>query len=273
MVADCKEITVFTLTDTPVKFVGLLALFVFTTVWSLYQLSRRQSGPTLVSNLAHLAMSVVMLLMVSRTLWQPFVAAIPLPLLVGFFGAFTVWFIVLGVRGLGAPRDLTRKHGWHALGHAGMFWAMTWHLTAMLVRMQTMTVDAMGHGHGAGDMAGGPGTMATPGMDGMGHGQMSQSPMATTNMPGSDQAMLVAVIGVPFMAYLLIAAIGNLKNAISPSADILDRVGHELAGHGHYAVGNPRIGALADFAMNFGMFWMSTGLMVPLLPSFGVFAF
>ena len=28
-----------------------------------------------------------------------------------------------------------------------------------------------------------------------------------------------------------------------------------------------------DFAMNFGMFWMSTGLLVPILPFFTVFAF
>ena len=31
--------------------------------------------------------------------------------------------------------------------------------------------------------------------------------------------------------------------------------------------------ALAAFAMNFGMFWMSTGIMVPLLPFFALFAF
>lgn len=256
----------FTLTDTPVKFVGLMVLFIFTTVWSGYQLSRRQTGPTLVSNIAHLAMSVVMLLMVARTLWQPFVSAIPLPLLVGFFGAFTLWFVVLGVRGLSAGQARIHKHGWHALGHAGMFGAMTWHLSAMLVRMQNMS--SMGSGHSAAMHDAGTATAGGA----MAQGQMAHSPTSQT-MAGSDPGFVLAVVGVPFMTYLLIAATGNLKNAISPSPDILDHVGHEIAGHGHYAVGNPRVGALADFAMNFGMFWMSTGLMVALLPFFRVFAF
>lgn len=205
----------FTLTDTPVKFVGLLVLFVFSTIWSLYQLSQRQSGPTLMSNLAHLAMSAVMLLMVSSTLWQPLAAIVGVPVLVGFFGACTLWFVILGVRGLRAGPRRARTHGWHAFGHAGMFGAMTWHLAAML---------------------------------------------------GHDSPLAFAIIGVPFMAYLLLAAIWSLKNAIRPSPDVLDHVGHELAGHGHYAAGSPRIAALADFAMNFGMFWMSTGLLVPLVP-------
>jgi hypothetical protein len=34
-----------------------------------------------------------------------------------------------------------------------------------------------------------------------------------------------------------------------------------------------RLEVLAAFAMNFGMFWMSTGLLVPILPFFAVFAF
>ncbi|WP_425309537.1 hypothetical protein AADG42_12475 [Ammonicoccus fulvus] len=253
----------FTLTDTPVKFVALLLFFTFTTVWSLYQLARRQTGATLVSNLAHLAMSVVMFIMVPGTLWRPFVAVIPLPVLVGFFGVCTAWFVFLGVRGLAAAGP-ARKHGWHALGHAGMFGAMTWHLAGMLVRMQAMMArGGMGHG----------------GMDhgdhgGMGHGGMEHgSGVDSATMVGVDPAIMVAIVGIPLMAYLLIAAIGNLKNAITPSPDIQDHAGHEAAGHGHYVAGNPRLAALADFAMNFGMFWMSTGLMVPLLPFFSYLAF
>lgn len=264
----------FTLTDTPVKFVALLLFFTFTTIWSLYQLARRQTGATLVSNLAHLAMSVVMFIMVPGTLWRPFVAAIPLPALVGFFGVFTAWFVFLGVRGLAAAGP-ARKHGWHALGHAGMFGAMTWHLAGMMVRMRAMMA-----GHGMPSGSGPHGAEMGPG-SGMGHGGMATPGAMTTPGPGSmaaasagtSAAMMVAIIGIPFMAYLLIAAIGNLRNAIRPSPDIQDHAGHEAAGHGHYVAGNPRIAALADFAMNFGMFWMSTGLMVPLLPFFSYLAF
>lgn len=217
----------FNLADTPVKFVGLLVLFAFSTIWSLYQLSHRQSGPTLVSNLAHLAMSAVMLLMVSSTLWQPMTAIVGVPALVGLFGACTLWFVILGVRGLSAGGGRARTHGWHALGHAAMFAAMTWHLAAML-------------GHAAG-----------------GHHHATQT---------GGESVAVAVIGVPFMAYLLLASIWSLKNVISPGPDVLDHVGHERAGHGQYASGSPRLAALADFAMTFGMFWMSTGLLIPLVP-------
>ncbi|MDO5498475.1 MAG: DUF5134 domain-containing protein [Propionibacteriaceae bacterium] len=254
----------FTLTDMPVKFAALLILFAFSTIWSLYQLARRQTGPTLVSNLAHLAMSIVMLLMVPRTLWQPFSAAIPLPALVGFFGIFALWFVGLGVRGIAAGGGL-RRHGWHAVGHGAMFGAMTWHLAAMMVR----------HGPGAH----GGGDPATAG--GHGHGDMaamephlSMADPAPLQAAGAgEQTMLVATIGVPFMTYLLLAAIWNLKNVIAPSAPIQDHLGHEAAGHGHYAAGNPRLAAAADFAMNFGMFWMSTGLMVALLPFFAHLSF
>lgn len=292
----------FTLTDTPVKFVALLLFFTFTTVWSLYQLARRQSGLTLVSNLAHLAMSIVMLVMVPGTLWRPFAAAIPLPALVGFFAVFTGWFVFLGIRGLGAAGP-ARKHGWHALGHAGMFGAMTWHLAGMLVRMQEMMTGggmtggmSGGMGHGSGTPAPGmdhdhgmgpgmdhgsgmgqgmdPGSMVTPDALSTPHAMATPAPgMGSAASSGLSPAVVVAIVGIPLMAYLLVAAIGNLKNAISPSPDIADHAGHEAAGHGHYAAGNPRVAALADFAMNFGMFWMSTGLLVPLLPFFSYLAF
>lgn len=254
----------FTLTDMPVKFVGLLILFAFSTIWSLYQLARRQNAPTLVSNLAHLAMAVVMLLMVPRALWQPFVAAIPLPVLVGFFGLVSVWFGYLGVRGVAAGGPL-RRHGWHAWGHAGMFGAMTWHLGAMLSHRMA------GAGHQ-------PPAGAGSGQSSMGHGSMAQHVTASDPMPlqaamPGDTATLLAIVGIPFMTYLLAAAAWNLKTVVSPSVMIRDQAGHEAAGHGHYAAGSPRLAALADFAMNFGMFWMSTGLMVALLPFFRALSF
>ncbi|WP_432560468.1 DUF5134 domain-containing protein [Granulicoccus sp. GXG6511] len=263
----------FTLTDMPVKFVGLLLLFAFSTIWSLYQLARKQTGPTLVSNLAHLAMSVVMLLMVARTWWQPFVSAIPLPALVGFFGVFVLWFVYLGVRGLAAG-GTARRHGWHALGHAAMFGAMTWHLAAMLSHM------AMGMGHGSSGPAMGEGHTMGDGGHAMGnsghamdHAVATPGPMPMQTAGPGDNAMLIAIIGIPFMTYLLAAALWNLKNVIAPSRIIQDHAGHEAAGHGHYVAGNPRLAALADFAMNFGMFWMSTGLMVALLPFFRYLSF
>ena len=210
----------FALTDTPVKFIGLVVLFLFSTAWSLFQLSNRQTWPTLVSNIAHLAMSFVMLAMVPGALWQPLASIVGVPVLVGSFGVATVWFVGLGVRGLGTQPRWRQPHGWHAVGHAGMFGAMTGHLAAML-------------GHGA-----------------IGAGR-------------------IAVIGLPLMAYLAVSALLHLKNAVLPGPDLLDHACHELADHGHYAAGNPRLGALANFAMVFGMFWMSTGLLVPLLPVLG----
>lgn len=208
----------FTLTETPVAFIGLLVLFGCSTLWTLWQLALPQNGPALVSNLAHLAMSVVMLLMVPQAVWQPFSAVIPLPGLVGFFGVFALWFVLWGVRGLRGD-SLTRKHGWHALGHAGMFGAMTWHLAAML-------------GHG---------------------GQLAEHAHAG-HAGASDVALLFALVGVPFMIYLLAAALGNLRWVIMP-------------GRGS------RLAALADFAMHVGMFWMSADVMVALVPAFGYLAF
>ena len=48
-----------------------------------------------------------------------------------------------------------------------------------------------------------------------------------------------------------------------------------LSCHEERPVGSPRfrMAAASDFAMNFGMFWMSTGLMTPLLPFFALLAF
>ena len=67
----------FTLADTPVKFVALLALFAWCTVWCTYELTRRQDARQRISNAAHLAMAVVMLLMVARPTWAALTALVP----------------------------------------------------------------------------------------------------------------------------------------------------------------------------------------------------
>ena len=72
----------FTLADTPVKFVVLLALFAWCTVWCTYELTRRQDARQRISNAAHLAMAVVMLLMVARPTWAALTALVPTSALV-----------------------------------------------------------------------------------------------------------------------------------------------------------------------------------------------
>ncbi|WP_176451711.1 DUF5134 domain-containing protein [Enemella dayhoffiae] len=255
----------FSLTDTPVKFVGLLVLFAFTTAWSLYQLARRQSGMTLVSNLLHLVMSLVMLCMVPRSLWKPVSSVIPGSAFAVFFGLVTLWFVGLGVRTLGRREPSLRRHAWHAFGHGGMFGAMAWHLSAMAAMAWAMSPRGMSGGEHAGH-GGHAGHAPT--------GHLTQQPgMGGTNGDPAQVMWVAAVIGIPFMTYLLAASVLAIKNAIRPGADIADHAGHRAAGHGHYEVGNPRLGALAEFAMVFGMFWMSTGLMVALLPFFKALSF
>ena len=144
----------FTLADTPVKFVALLALFAWCTVWCTYELTRRQDARQRISNAAHLAMAVVMLLMVARPTWAALTALVPTSALVATFAVGTAWFGWLAVDGF---RAADRRAGLHFCGHAAMFGAMTWHLAAMAVKAQHTTghhgmSDGMGHGatgHGA----------------------------------------------------------------------------------------------------------------------------
>jgi len=144
--------------------------------------------------------------------------------------------------------------------------------------------------------------------------------MAAQRMPGGT-LWVFALIGVPFMAYLLASSLRSLWQtgrtgaalatagcACGPGCtcgpDCSCRVNHagatvpepQLVAAGITTPLRPtataqatsthscrevrpvgttryRLEALSAFAMNFGMFWMSTGLMVPILPFFGLLAF
>ncbi|SDB96815.1 protein of unknown function [Raineyella antarctica] len=250
----------FTYADTPVTFIGLFILFAFSLAWGLYELTRRQDRVQAVSNTLHLVMSVVMLLMVSRATWRPLASTVPAWLLVGFFAAAVLWFVALALTGRGSRA--------HFAGHAAMFGAMTWHLAGMEVKMASMSKA----------MPSGP-------MGGHAHARL---PMAAAAGP-ADPMWWVAVVGAPLMAYLLVAAVLDLvrvvRSAPAPAAaphaaPLLVGAGAPLAEvpgvpqvhatgcHEPRTVASTsfRLAALAAFAMNFGMFWMSTGLMVPVLP-------
>ncbi|MDY6996370.1 MAG: DUF5134 domain-containing protein [Actinomycetota bacterium] len=247
----------FTLDATPVKFVVLLMLFAWCTLWCSYELTRRQDRAQRVSTIAHLAMAVVMLLMVAGPTWTALTAVVPTTVLVGVFGVATAWFVGLAAAGF---RAADRRAGWHFSGHAAMFAAMTWHLAAMAVK-----AGHGGHGHG-----------------GHQHGAVGQ--------PVETAPWLFALVGLPLMAYLLAAAVAAARNLtrrpavadadwpapVGAVAPATLRPAPPVRGcHEDRAVGSLRyrLGALNDFAMNFGMFWMSTGLLVPILPFFAAFAF
>lgn len=273
----------FTVADTPVKFVGLLVLFVFTTAWSAYELARPQTWRQRVSNVLHLVMSLVMLAMVSEVTWRPLAAAVGMPVLLGFFVVGVLWFCYLAVHPGG------RRAVAHFVGHAAMFGAMAWHLAGMTV-MGTHMSSGMGEGMGRASGVGGP-------------------------------LWGVAVAGLPFMAYLLISSVLDLVAALrtpavaphgrrttpgTPSdaprpagkAGVLlderiatsvtaDHVGERpegllnehvageeaSCGPGPTGTATVRLARLAGFAMNFGMFWMSTGLLIPVLPFMRYFGF
>lgn len=70
---------------------------------------------------------------------------------------------------------------------------------------------------------------------------------------GMDPMWWIALVGVPIMAWLVYAGVRDLVRAIRSSEH--------------------RLSNLSGFCMNFGMFWMSTGLMVALLPFFTYFSF
>ena len=89
------------------------------------------------------------------------------------------------------------------------------------------------------------------------------------------------------MTYLLAASVTAIRELVRPRVAELEQAttgagravltpaGPERGCHEVRAVGSTahRLAASCDFAMNFGMFWMSTGLLVPILPFFTVFAF
>ncbi len=257
----------FALADTPVKFVALLALFAWTTLWSGYELTRPQDVRQRISNVLHLVMAVVMLVMVAGPTWTALTAVLPTAALVAGFAAATGWFVWLAIDGFGSS---DRRAGLHFSGHATMFGAMTWHLTAMMVKAGShsgmghdMPHGATGHDMSHGDMAG------------TGHDAVAQS-----QQPGGV-LWILALVGLPFMAYLLAASVAALRRVTLPrsvvsAASVAHGAGAPVRScHQEREVGSRdyRLGAVSDFAMNFGMFWMSTGLLIPILPSFTAFAF
>lgn len=272
----------FAFDEVPVKFIGLLVLFAWCTIWCAYELTRPQDRRQRVSNVLHLVMAVVMLLMVARPSWMGLLSIVPIDALTGIFVASTAWFAWLAVRGF---RLADQRSGMHFAGHALMFAAMTWHVAAMALMRAHRTAAGM-------DMEW----------------------MMAARAPGG-QMWLFALVGVPLMAYLLFASVAALREASRAAAPINHdcacgtgcRCGNgctcaptrmpdaqgparavgggaavaiastevALSCHEERPVGSTRhrLAAASDFAMNFGMFWMSTGLLVPLLPFFALLAF
>ncbi|QLQ16085.1 MAG: DUF5134 domain-containing protein [Micropruina sp.] len=286
----------FTFAQTPVKFVVLLILYAFCTACSAHEITRPQDVRQRVSNALHLAMSVVMLLMVSPLTWKALTAVIPTMVWVAVFGASTAWF---GWLAADARRADDRSGTLHFIGHAAMFGAMTWHLAAMAAKHSAMT-------QGMGTPMPGGGT------------DMTQW-MKQQSMPGGT-LWVFALVGVPFMTYLLVSSLRSLWHAFQTPKPLAAgscpcgpgctcgpecscQAGHpvarviapDLVAVGGRSTAAPvaqtvatthschevrpagslkfRLESLAAFAMNFGMFWMSTGLMVALLPFFAWFAF
>jgi len=261
----------FSFAETPVRFVGLLLLFAFCTLWSTYELTRRQDARQRVSNAVHLVMAVVMLLMVAPMTWMTLTAVVPTLVWVGVFALSTAWFVWLAVDAL---RGSDRNGALHFFGHATMFAAMTWHLLAMAVMHRAKL------------------------------GGMGAEWTAAQRMPGGV-LWIFALVGIPLMTYLLISSFRSLWQAVQPRSPIAEAecncepkesvrepvlVGSDGAAPTRLAVAlavsthschevrpvgtaKYRLEVISAFAMNFGMFWMSTGLLVPILPFFAVFAF
>lgn len=263
----------FSFDSTPIMFVGLLVLFGWCTIWSGYELTRPQSVRQRVSNALHLAMCLVMLLMVAGPTWTTLTDLVPTPVLAGLFTLATGWF---GWLTADAGRAGDRGGLAHFAGHTAMFAAMTWHLAAMAVM--------------AASMAGGHGT-ATSGDDhGGGHhhpgGDMEMGDWMTVQSLPGGLLWWFALLGLPLMTYLLGASLRSLWLAVRPSPGVatgvdadcgcVDDQAHpaaDLAAHSHgcHELRPPgsakfRLAALSDLAMTAGMFWMSTGLLVPILP-------
>lgn len=295
----------FDLTATPVTFVGLLVMFAWCTLWCLYELTRPQGLRQRVSNSLHLVMAVVMLAMVARPTWQGLTAVVPMPALAVIFGAATLWFGWLALDSFTAG---SRSGGWHFLGHAAMFAAMAWHVAAMAAMSAGMTA-----------MSGQDDHSSMPGMGGGGEGA---DPATWMEAQRSQGGLLwgFAVVGLPLMAYLLVAGVAALRQIVAapvpgaagcscgqdcdceegcgcqsghfssvpvqrelalvnsagsaqvaaPLPEPVNHSCHELRPVGSLKY---RLAAAGDASMNLGMFWMSAGLMTPLLPFFAMLAF
>lgn len=75
----------FSVEATPVMFAGLLVMFGWCCVWSLVEVLRVRALEHRVSQVLHLLMSVVMVLMVARTTWTPLRDAVGIPALIALF--------------------------------------------------------------------------------------------------------------------------------------------------------------------------------------------
>ena len=139
----------FTFDQTPVKFVGLLVLLTWCTIWCARELARSRGARQRICDALHLLMAVVMLAMVPKPVWMALTGAIPVPVVVAAFAAATLWFVWLtaGAPGRSARPDDAADHacaGRAHAGHAAMFAAMTWHLTAMAVKASARAELGMG---------------------------------------------------------------------------------------------------------------------------------
>ncbi len=264
----------FTFDAMPVKFIGLLVLFAWCTVWCTYELVQRQTGKQRVSNAWHLGMAVVMLLMVAGPTWKGLTSVVPTPVLAGIFGVGVLWYVYLAVDAL---RLGDRRSSLHHAAHGTMFAAMAWHLVGMAVkaglRSQAMAGGSMASPMGA-TTPGGATMGAAPAAGHGGHMAMPPAvmeAMAQASLTGGS-LWWVALVGVPLMAYLLVASVLAIRQMLRPAAADAAAV---ASCHVVRPVGSRgfRAAAASDFAMNGGMFWMSTGLMLPLLPWFTVLSF
>ncbi|MDO4412817.1 MAG: DUF5134 domain-containing protein [Cutibacterium sp.] len=164
--------------------------------------------------------------MVPKSWWKPLVSAI---------GGPTTPVVIFAICTAWMVFMAAWRSSWSSWGHAAMFAAMVWHLAAM----RAMS--------------------AAPKHTGMAdHSAMNQG--MQTAMGSHD----FAVAGIPLMVALLALAIAGLWRTISGKAENPGKVPTC-----HVVATEPlaiRLSGLADFAMAFGMFWMSTGLLAPIIP-------
>lgn len=218
----------FSLTGAPVTFVGLLILFGWCVVWGFVELRRPHSRTHVISQALHALMAVVMLLMVAPVTWHVVTMVVPTSVWAGVFLVAAGWY---GWQAVASRRE--KPALLHYLGHTAMFVAMAWHLAAMAL------MSARHAGPGAHD-----------------------SSMMHASEPGGP-LWTVALAGLPLMAFLAVASLHFLRMAVLPPAGAAMPGCHEPRPVGSR---DQRLGALSDFAMHAGMFWMSTGLLTPLLP-------
>jgi len=247
----------FTLTTTPVTFIGLTVLFIWCILWSARDLLAAigidlpaswapaeplaHRTPIAISQSFHLVMSIVMLVMVPRAWWTALPEALRGPTLIAVMAAGAIWMAAMAIW----------KISWLAVGHTAMFAAMVWHLASMASHTAMSMTGASAARPSSGHS----------GMAGMGH---PASPAATT---GPSGLTLVTGVGLPLMACLLVLGISGLVRAITGRPP---HPGQPACCHTTpTTAGSARLSGLFDAAMGLGMAWMSAGLMSPLIPVLG----